>query len=50
MDHFKTSLQYIDDCNRLRQQDGVNPLAVGLPLMAISIVQTNVSAQAGQHS
>ncbi len=50
LDHFKTSLQYVDDCNRLRKQDGVNPLAVGLPLMAISIVQTDVSAQAGQHS
>ena len=50
MEHFKQSLSYVDDCNRLRKSEGVSDLKIALPLMAISIVQTNTSAHTGNHS
>ncbi len=50
MEHLKQSLSYVDDCNRLRKSEGVSDLKIALPLMAISIVQTNTSAHTGNHS
>ncbi|GEM_PF-4352720 len=49
MEHFKQSLQIIDDCNMLRGQEGISPLSVDLSMMAISIVQTDAGAAIQGH-
>ena len=51
LENMKATLEFIKECNALRQQNGLNELLVNAELMAIAQVQLNASlAQGGGHT
>ena len=48
LDNLLKALDMIDECNRLREENGLEPLKVSETAMAMAMVQANYAAQPGE--